>query len=565
MEKKTKIPIVLILATIVSIIFITYFSEIQINKIQQAIIDRRDADVHSFEDSISNAINGSMGVMISTSQLPQVNTPPFTSLINNVVHGIPQDVDVQRREVAQTILDNYRDFDTISFLLPNGDVYMVEPYSKQLNLKQNNYSFRDYYKGSVSTQMPYLSEVITSQATGNKVAVISVPTYSQNQTMIGIWLGSLNLKFIKDYVSSHYLGKTGLVAILDQHGNEVTRSNEMFLQNTTLKDLDIYKKAINGETGDVIETIEGTKMFASYSPINTSSSTWVLLVIRPYSDSFLSYDIATNQLYLMILGVISIVTIFGLYVRDGFNSINRFAQKLDQANEELVRVDRAKEEFAAMLAHELKTPLVPIQGYVDILLSEHLGKINETQKNRLEIIKESASNMLRLISDILDVHKLELGQLKIVKNENNIRNTVEKSIDIMFPFASDRKIGLKNNVDDDLIASYDEKRIEQVITNLIKNGIKACKEEVGKIEINAEDSSIDITVSIKDNGIGIPDTEKDKVFRKFYQMDTSLTREKEGSGLGLAICKGIVETHGGKMWFESQEGKGTTFYFTIPK
>jgi signal transduction histidine kinase len=539
-KKNLTLALLLILVIIASIIIITYFSEIQISKLQQATVDRRDADVNSLENTISNAINGSIGVMVSTSQLPQVNTPPLANLINSALHGIPQDTDVQRRAVAKDILENYKSFDTVSFLLPNGEVYMVEPYSAQLNLKQSNFAVRDYYKGAVSTQIPYLSEIITSQATGNKVAVISVPIFSQNQTLIGVWLGSLNLKFINDYVSSHYLGKTGLVAILDQHGNVVSRSSGLYLQNTTLKDLEIYKKAQNGNAGNDVETIENTKMFVSYSPITTSSSTWVLLIIRPYGDSFLSSDTATNQLYLMILGVIVIVTIFGLYVRKAFNSVNRFAQKLDSTNEELVRIDRAKDEFAAMLAHELKTPLVPIQGYVDILLGEHLGKINETQKNRLEIIKESASNMLRLISDILDSHKLELGQLKIVKNENNIRDTVEKSIDTMLPFASDKKVELKNHVTNDIIASYDEERIKQVITNLIKNGINACKLGIGKIEIFVEDSANDVKLSITDNGIGIPNGEKDKIFKKFYQMDTSLTRENEGSGLGLAICKGIV-------------------------
>ena len=413
--------------------------------------------------------------------------------------------------------------------------------------------------------MPYLSEVITSQATGNKVAVITVPIFSQNKTLSGIWLGALNLKFITDYINSHYLGQTGLVAILDQYGNEASLSSGLHLQNTTLKDLAIYKKAQNGETGDDVETIENTKMFVSYSPITTSSSTWTLLIMRPYSDSFLSTETATNQLYLMIAGVIVIVTFFGLYVRRAFISVNKVAQKLDETNEELVRLDGVKNEFAAMLAHELKTPLVPIQGYVDILLGKHLGEINEEQKKRLEIIKESASNMLRLISDILDSHKLELGQLKIVKSESNIRDTVEKSIATMLPFASGRKVELKNNVTSDILASYDEERIQQVIKNLVKNGIKACKQENGKIEVSDEDHTTDISISISDNGIGIPDNEKDKVFKKFYQLDTSLTRETEGSGLGLVICKGIVETHGGKMWFESQEGKGTTFYFTIPK
>ena len=239
--------------------------------------------------------------------------------------------------------------------------------------------------------------------------------------------------------------------------------------------------------------------------------------------------------------------------------------EIQRANERLRRIDRAKEEFAAMLSHELKTPLVPIQGYADILLNERLGKLNEEQKQRLQIIKDSSLSLLKLISDILDAQKLELGELKITKKECNIRTTVEKCTSSMATLASSYEVEIKSQVTKDIYATYDEERIKQVLTNLIKNGMKACKPRIGKIGVFAEDSVDDVTLAISDNGIGIPNDAKDKIFSKFYQVDTSLTREDTGSGLGLTVSKGIVETHGGKMWLESEVGKGTTFYFSIPK
>jgi signal transduction histidine kinase len=247
------------------------------------------------------------------------------------------------------------------------------------------------------------------------------------------------------------------------------------------------------------------------------------------------------------------------------NFIKKQSVELGQAHEKLLQTDKAKDEFAAMLSHELKTPLVPIQGYVDILLSGHLGNLTDVQKERLQVIKDSSRSLLKLISDILDVQKLDLGQLKIVKQRNNIKDTVEKSVEVLKTVASEKNIELVNHVNGDIFVSYDEERIKQVITNLIKNSMNACSQQTGKIEIIANDSPHEIEISVKDNGKGIPAEYKDNVFRKFYQVDTSPTRESGGSGLGLAICKGIIETHGGKLWFESEYGKGTTFIFTIPK
>jgi signal transduction histidine kinase len=293
---------------------------------------------------------------------------------------------------------------------------------------------------------------------------------------------------------------------------------------------------------------------------------YIVLRYTIWDTVFVKQTSIYEQIFLGSGIIISVVIPIVLVRYQRLNSlINNQSTELQRANALLRQVDRSKDEFSAMLSHELKTPLVPIQGYVDILLSEHLGKLNEEQKKRLKVIKENSSSLLKLISDILDIHKLELGQLKITKNENNVKSTVEKSITIMSPFISDNQIELKNHVTKDIPASYDEERIKQVITNLIKNCTKACQRGIGKIEVFAEDSVSDIKLSISDNGRGIPNEVKDNLFKKFYQVDTSSTRESGGSGLGLAISKGIVETHGGKMWFESKEGKGTTFYFTIPK
>jgi len=246
-------------------------------------------------------------------------------------------------------------------------------------------------------------------------------------------------------------------------------------------------------------------------------------------------------------------------------TFNTMSTTIKQKEDEAKKIEIAKDEFLAMITHELKTPLVPIQGYADILLGGHLGQLNKNQKERIEVIKSSSASLLQLISDLLDAQKLELGQLRIKAQSNNVKSTIEKTITVMVPQAITDNIELTHNVKEDIYALYDDERITQVLTNLIKNGLKAVQPKTGKVEILVEDSQNQIQISVRDNGRGIPVDVLTKIFRRFYQVDTSTTREKGGSGLGLSICKGIIEAHGSEIHVESELGRGSTFSFTLPK
>ena len=247
------------------------------------------------------------------------------------------------------------------------------------------------------------------------------------------------------------------------------------------------------------------------------------------------------------------------------NAFNVMSETIQQKTEEAQATDTAKDEFLSMITHELKTPLVPIQGYVDILLGEHLGSLTEKQRERLKIIKASSESLLRIISDLLDAQKLELGKLVVKKENHGIKDTIEKAVEALQPRAMENKITIKQNLEKEIILPYDPERIMQVLTNLLKNSLDAVKPETGLIEIFVEDSPNEVMIKIKDNGPGIPIEKQEDLFKKFYQVDTSLTREIGGSGLGLAICKGLIEGHGGKISADSAPGVGATFWFTLPK
>jgi signal transduction histidine kinase len=247
------------------------------------------------------------------------------------------------------------------------------------------------------------------------------------------------------------------------------------------------------------------------------------------------------------------------------NSFNIMSDTIKQKTQEAKETDIAKDEFLSMITHELKTPLVPIQGYVDILLGEHLGPLTEKQKDRLKIIKSSSESLLRIISDLLDAQKLELGKLVVKKENHDIKDTIEKAVESLQPRAIENKVTINQHLDKKIIVPHDPERIRQVLTNLLKNSLDVVEPNSGLIEIFVEDSPKEVKISVKDNGPGIPQENQEDLFKKFYQVDTSLTREVGGSGLGLAICKGLVEGHGGTILAESTPGTGTIFSFTLPK
>ena len=246
------------------------------------------------------------------------------------------------------------------------------------------------------------------------------------------------------------------------------------------------------------------------------------------------------------------------------SNFNIMSDTIKEKEEEARKTDIAKDEFLAMITHELKTPLVPIQGYADILLSEHLGKLTAKQKERISIIKNSSETLLSIISDLLDAQKLELGQLRMKKEVRNINETVCSSVNALLTEAERNNVQLTSYIKD-MNISHDPERIKQVITNLIKNSLTAVAPGSGKIEVTMEDTPTEIKINVKDNGIGIPADKQKDLFKKFYQVDATLTRETGGSGLGLAICKGIIDNHGGQISVTSSANQGATFSLTLPK
>jgi PAS domain S-box-containing protein len=234
---------------------------------------------------------------------------------------------------------------------------------------------------------------------------------------------------------------------------------------------------------------------------------------------------------------------------------------------DLEEVTRMKTDFLSITSHELRTPLTPMKAQLQMLQEGYVGKMNEKQKKSIEIVLRNLTRLGNLIADILDISRMEAGRIKMVFESMSINDAVKEAIKMQEPFAEEKDIQISAKLAALPNIVGDAERLRQAIGNLLNNAIKFSKKS-GKVVIETTRSDLEgkenIQFSITDYGIGISKANQKKLFKPFSQIDTSMGREQDGTGLGLAIVKGIIHAHNGKVWSESELGKGTTFYFVIP-
>ncbi len=254
-----------------------------------------------------------------------------------------------------------------------------------------------------------------------------------------------------------------------------------------------------------------------------------------------------------------------LMVIEDITQQKEYEGKLQKSKEAAEAANRLKSEFLANMSHELRTPLNGIVGMANLLL---LSELTEDQKEDAEMIKSSAFELLQIINDILDISKIEAGKLKIVTIEFDLNHLIEDTAKLYAKIASNKNLGFSSMVAPGIpkILTGDPNRLRQILNNLISNAIKFTNK--GEISLNVEmqsrtERSVTLKFSVSDTGIGISDKNKDRLFKRFSQVDGSKTRRYGGTGLGLAISKQLVELMHGSIGVSSEAGKGSTFYFTL--
>ena len=270
----------------------------------QAIINTNynSTDSNSIQNNISlitnivaknleNRIQKAGTILEITSKLPQVRDVPYAHLLNqtlNTLHGIPRYADIEKRQVVKNILSSNDDLYEIFLLMPNGNMYFLEPYSIQQTLAVNNFAFRDYFQGAISTNDTYLGNVhTTAGASGARTAKIAVPTYflKDNSTIAGVWAGSIDFNVLNKELQSLNLTSLGdgtRAVYVDGKGQKIADSdiNKSIIPES-FPNLKGFKAAIGGQAGSTIDTVNNTKMLVTYQPVNAFHNTWVVLLMQP--------------------------------------------------------------------------------------------------------------------------------------------------------------------------------------------------------------------------------------------------------------------------------------------
>lgn len=238
-----------------------------------------------------------------------------------------------------------------------------------------------------------------------------------------------------------------------------------------------------------------------------------------------------------------------------------FAYIINVSFEKIAEASRIRTEFVRIVSHQLRSPITNLSWAIDGLMSGDLGRIAESQLEYFKILKENSARMKELIKDLLVTSRIEEGTLPIKKEKVSLVEIIKSLVSEFQPFARASNVETEFSFDENLPKTLtDPQQIKVVMENLLDNAIRYSQRK-GKIKIRLERKGGDICFEIKDSGVGIPKEDQKYIFQKFFR---SKSKEKGGTGLGLFITKSIIEKLGGKIWFESKEGEGTTFYFTLP-
>ncbi|HBD05440.1 TPA: hypothetical protein DCZ32_03200, partial [Candidatus Uhrbacteria bacterium] len=240
------------------------------------------------------------------------------------------------------------------------------------------------------------------------------------------------------------------------------------------------------------------------------------------------------------------------------------AKETELINKELRTLDVAKDEFVSIASHQLRTPLTALKGYAGMLLDGDAGPINDKQHEYLLEIKNSNDRMIGLITALLNVSRVDLGVFIVEPERLNLKKVAEDALKDLGVKIVGKQLQIETNFRDDVpLINADLNIVRMIFQNLLSNAVKYTPEK-GRINVNLKKDGSNILISVADSGYGIPSNVQSKIFTKMFRADNARVKDPDGTGLGLYIIKSTLEKTGGKIWFESIENKGSTFYVTIP-
>ena len=481
----------------------------------------------------------------------------------------------------------------------------------EIGLDESNQLF---FTEAIQGKIYHDSIPIESTSLGIPIIHFSGPMYDENDNINGVLVLRFSLSKISDILSEDVIYSKPIEVHLTSWDGLIIYSSHphkgILTEVTKLSSMQNFIQSTNNQISFVEITDEGEK--ALFSIVKQEGfhqyegDNWILIFDIPTSVLFEERD-KEITIFIILAGIILSITIIASFIlatriTNPIRNLEKEMEKVSQNNyninsisgggteiesmsnsfeqmvitlqiresqiktqlKELTKIDEQKDEFAAMVSHELKTPLVPIQLYTEMLLKGVFGSLSDKQIKPLHAIHTNIESLNELVDDVLDVTKLELSRLTLYKKQVDVKELLNKNMESLSIFAKEKKVALELDLKTSGKIFCDPKRINQVLSNLIKNSIDFVPENIGLIKLTVEKNSESFVFTVIDNGPGIPVENQEHLFKKFYQVDTSHTRKHGGTGLGLTICQGLVESHGGKIWLDEEYTRGSCFKFTIP-
>lgn len=358
-----------------------------------------------------------------------------------------------------------------------------------------------------------------------------------------------------------------------KHANYEIES--VFCLNSELKKFIFSKEGIiTDENSDLIKTIElkgNSQKSYLVSKISIKSTVFGIVVLSKREKNFYKQEDldaldAVSSVLSYLLKDVELSNVFKIQLKalkDGIIEKNNAYKTIKEQNEKILEADKVKNEFLANISHELRTPLNSILGFSDILGTQLYGNLNPKQEEYVNDIKISATHLLGMINEVLDMSKIEANAMKVVKSAFWISRAVDEVANILSPLAQKKNVKLIKNMDVDFEVFADYQKIQQILYNLVSNAIKYSPDN-DEVEISVNSDDENFRILVHDNGIGIDKKYHGKIFAKFVQLDSAYTKKESSTGLGLTITKELVELHGGKISLISEVNNGSTFIVEIP-
>ena len=425
---------------------------------------------------------------------------------------------------------------------------------------------------------------------------MSAPVVNRNGVVVDVLTAEVSLREVQEFIKSGVIGERGGIILADNNGRLIAKRESGIAEGVRVDDVVSIRRALTGKSVDALQPEDRYQSIFYKEPVvaagkRMESTGWAFVVEWPLSDADAVMNTIRNQVLVTtlasIIAVLLLAPVIASKLTRPINMLKKRAEEIEQGHFEkevvvttndeleelghafnrmskgLKRLEELKGEFVYIAAHELRAPVTAIKGFISLLLEDRAKNgITLEAVEYLDRIDRANEGLVHLVNDLLEVARSDAGKIEISVHPVDISVATDEVVKTLIVLAKKKEITIEYRP----VTSYvlaDEGKLKEIMTNLISNAIKYTLGS-GTIVISQEMVKDMFVTHVRDSGIGIPEAAQKKLFEKFYRVRAKGTEDVTGTGLGLFIVKQLVEKMGGKIWFVSEEGKGSTFSFSLP-